>query len=45
MKKWMKILITIIVIIVLVIILYYITKTVSAVTGKGIAGWVSKFFK
>jgi len=45
MKKITRLIITIAVIIALVIIFYYLSKSISAVTGKSIAGWASKMFK
>jgi len=42
MKKVMKLIITIVILSILVAVFYYVSKTISAVTGKTISGWVSK---
>ena len=43
-KKW-KVVLSLAVVIGLVIGLYYISKTITVITGKGIAGWVSRLFE
>ena len=45
MKKVTRLIMTIGIMIALVMGFYYISKTVSAVTGKSIIGWVGKIFK